>query len=123
MFKNGDKIVVSNIGLITYGEKGIVLNVYEAGKVRVSLDKDGIILVYLASNITKIEESNREDNKGRYILWNPSAKTPPQKTHDSYEEAERIAKIMAERNPGNKFYIMKAEAVAQTSQVSVEKLY
>lgn len=44
---------------------------------------------------------------GTYILWSPGAVVPPSKTYPNLAEGQRVAKIMAERHPGQVFNLCR----------------
>lgn len=41
----------------------------------------------------------------KFVLWNPTYPAPPKVTYETREEAERVAEIMAKRQPGDTFNI------------------
>lgn len=44
-----------------------------------------------------------------WIVWSPSGPTNPRVRHDSREEAERVAREMAVRHPGSRFFACRAD--------------
>ena len=59
----------------------------------------------------------------KYILWCPTSSKAPQVTYPSLEKANEVQKIMAERYPGQVFYVcevgrgLKAEKVTKFVEV------
>lgn len=43
-----------------------------------------------------------------FIVFSPEGVTPPIKQHTSHKEALGIAHMMAERHPGQSFFVMKS---------------
>jgi hypothetical protein len=49
-----------------------------------------------------------------YIIWSPQGPTPPRVTFDRRWAAERVKDSMANRYPGQDFYVMKAKSHSVT---------
>lgn len=47
-----------------------------------------------------------------WLIWSPTGPTPPRRRIDTRAEAKRIAEDMAQRHPGQRFYVLRAECVS-----------
>jgi hypothetical protein len=56
-----------------------------------------------------------------WMIWNPQGGRPTRK-HPTRESAQAEATRLAMQSPGDSFYIMRAEAVAQYVTVSIREL-
>jgi hypothetical protein len=50
--------------------------------------------------------------KAFYTVWNPAAASPPSRTYDTAEQARAVARSMAEKHPGEFFYVAHVEGYA-----------
>lgn len=96
----------------------------------VSSTADGqqyVIWTMTAAGRAAIAEWRREEeakrNRVTYILWCPTSSKAPQVTYPSLDKAKEVQKIMAERYPGQVFYVcevgrgLKAENVTKYVEV------
>jgi hypothetical protein len=49
------------------------------------------------------------NRKNQFVIFNPTYPRPPRVWHVSRADAIRIAQSMARENPGETFYVMRAE--------------
>lgn len=52
--------------------------------------------------------SDRVEHAEFFIVWCPDGTRPPSVTHESQEEAERVADKMARIHKGKRFYVLGA---------------
>ncbi|GLK86646.1 hypothetical protein [Ancylobacter defluvii] len=48
-----------------------------------------------------------------FLVWNPRGATPPTVQHPNYQSASEEACRLAEKSPGQRFYILEAQAFAE----------
>ncbi len=53
-----------------------------------------------------------DKNKSFWILWCPSYPAPPKVRFNTLEQAQKVAKEMAQRN-GTQFYVLKAVSLSE----------
>ncbi|WYW04317.1 hypothetical protein Kurepalu1_00015 [Pseudomonas phage vB_PpuP-Kurepalu-1] len=63
----------------------------------------------IADSIKAGQEQAKKE-KGLWIIWNPESRLPPTRTYNSEAEANEIAKVMAHKHNGKKFYVAKLGA-------------
>lgn len=51
---------------------------------------------------------DRVEHAEFFIVWCPDGMRPPSVTHESQDEAERIAEKMARTHKGKRFYVLRA---------------
>lgn len=56
-----------------------------------------------------------------YVVWQPETGAPRYR-HDHPELAQAEARRLSGLNPGKKFYVLRAESVSYSNNVTTEKL-
>lgn len=91
----------------------------------VSTTADGqqyVIWTVTAAGRAAIAEWRREEeakrNRETYILWCPTSSKAPQVTYPSLDKAKEVQKIMAERYPGQVFYVCEVGSGLKVEKVT-----
>jgi hypothetical protein len=64
----------------------------------------------------KVREDKKMENDGFYLVWNPARGIPTFK-HWTYEDATTEAERLANKHPGEHFYVLKTIEMVQTQNV------
>lgn len=90
---------------ITYNQKGVHNVSYEASLQPIEFQ-------------ARLIESGKIIDSGSefFILWNPESSKPPRMVFGTEEHAWRVAENMAAKNVGSRFFVMKSEGHAVTTQ-------
>ena len=121
--KVGDKVKYINKENLWFGKIGKVISVY-VGTCFINFD-DKIVECY-KKNLEKIEDKQEEKQEPfelkegmkfkakqeKYIVWNPKGNNP-KRIHTSIDEAEKEAERLANSNPNQEFYVLKAISKAK----------
>lgn len=61
------------------------------------------------------------ENEGFWLVWCPQRDVPTHR-HDSFLDAQKEAMRLAEKHPGNTFYVLVATGMASTRQAVWQNL-
>lgn len=84
--------------------------------------KQYVIWTVTAAGKAAIDKWRREEeakrNRVTYILWCPTSSKAPQVTYPSLDTAKEVQKIMAERYPGQVFYVCEVGGGLKVEKVT-----
>ena len=85
------------------------------------IDRLRMLLVASTAECSSLKQAaivaSEEAESGKHLLWNPASITPPSKPMVSRKQAFKVAGVMADKEPGQKFYVCHILEVIESELV------